>query len=127
MTDENDENSDLAGVLVVWLGAIYIPEKNDEEVILKKYMIELDLPTVAILEQEQLTETADGPNEPLQLLAPGIQWIESYVADDKTFSVYLAENEVLIRLHAKLTGFPVSKITEIGKMIDPTTAGGLEL
>ena len=90
---------------------------------MKKYMIELNLPNSAVQEQAQSPVTATEPNEAFQLLAPGIQWIESYVATDKTFSIYLAENEVLIRLHAKLAGFPVTKITEIGKMIDPTTAG----
>ena len=90
---------------------------------MKKYMIELDLPKAAASEQEPLLEETAESNEAFELLAPGIQWIESYVAADKTFSVYLAENEVLIRLNAKRAGFPVTKITEIGKMIDPTTAG----
>jgi hypothetical protein len=58
----------------------------------------------------------------LNQLAPDIQWVESYVADNKTFCVYLAMDEDVIRKHAELSGFPASKITEIRKTIDPTTA-----
>jgi Nickel responsive protein SCO4226-like len=50
------------------------------------------------------------------------QWVESYVADDKTFCVYLARDEALIRKHAEISGLPATKITEVKKMIDPTTA-----
>jgi hypothetical protein len=54
-------------------------------------------------------------------LGPDIQWLESYVADDKTFCVYLAKDETIIRKHAEMSGFPASTITEVRKMIDPTT------
>jgi hypothetical protein len=52
---------------------------------------------------------------------PDIQWVESYVAADKTFCVYLAKDEAIIRKHAEISGFPATKITEVRKMIDPTT------
>ena len=58
----------------------------------------------------------------LRQLGPDIQWIESYVADNKTFCVYLAKDEAIIRKHAEISGFPATKITAIKKMIDPTTA-----
>jgi hypothetical protein len=61
-------------------------------------------------------------NEVLNQLAPDIQWVESYVADDKTFCVYLAKDEQVIRKHAEVSGFPATKITEIRRTIDPTTA-----
>ena len=96
--------------------------ENSIEVILKKYIIERELPKVGTLEPEQLREAAAKSNEALRQLAPGIRWVESFVAADKTFCVYLAEDESIIRRHAELSGFPASKITEIGKMIDPTTA-----
>ena len=92
------------------------------EVILKKYIIERELPKVGTLDQEQLREAAAKSNEALSQLAPGIRWVESFVAADKTFCVYLAEDEAIIHRHAELSGFPATKITEIGKMIDPTTA-----
>jgi hypothetical protein len=58
----------------------------------------------------------------LAQLGPDIQWVESYVADNKTFCVYLATDEDIIRKHENISGFPATKITEVRKMIDPTTA-----
>ncbi|MFZ0854110.1 MAG: DUF4242 domain-containing protein, partial [Hyphomicrobiaceae bacterium] len=76
------------------------------------------------LEREQLRAAAAKSNEALSQLAPNIQWVESYVADNKTFCVYLADDEAVIRKHAEISGFPASKITEVKKMIDPTTEAG---
>jgi hypothetical protein len=87
-----------------------------------KYMIERDIPEVGTLEREQLRGAAAKSNEALAELAPEIQWVESYVADNKTFCVYLAANEDVIRKHAEISGFPASKITLVKRMIDPTTA-----
>jgi hypothetical protein len=89
---------------------------------MQKFIIERDIPEVGSLERAQLKEAAAKSNAALAQLAPDIQWVESYVADDKTFCVYLAENEELIRRHAELSGFPASKITRVNRMIDPTTA-----
>jgi hypothetical protein len=58
----------------------------------------------------------------LKQLGPDIQWVESYVAADKTFCVYLAQDEAIIKKHAEISGFPANKITEVRRMIDPTTA-----
>jgi hypothetical protein len=87
-----------------------------------KYMIERDIPEVGTLEREQLRGAAAKSNEALAEFAPEIQWVESYVADNKTFCVYLAANEDVIRKHAEISGFPASKITLVKRMIDPTTA-----
>ena len=57
----------------------------------------------------------------LRQLGPDIQWLESFVAANKTFCVYLAKDEAIIEKHAELSGFPATKITEVRKMIDPTT------
>lgn len=89
---------------------------------MKKYMIEREIPKVGTLEREQLREAAAKSNQILHQLGPDIQWLESFVAADKTFCVYLAKDEALIHRHAELSGFPASKVTEIGKMIDPTTS-----
>jgi Nickel responsive protein SCO4226-like len=89
----------------------------------KKYVIERNIPKVGSLEREQLKAASAKSNEALREVGPGIQWQESYVADDKTFCVYLAENESLIHKHAELSGFPASKITEVKTIIDPTTGG----
>lgn len=91
---------------------------------MKKYMIEREIPKVGTLGQEQLRGAAAKSNEVLKQLGPDIKWLESYVAGDKTFCVYMAKDEAIIRKHAELSGFPATKITEIGGMIDPTTAQG---
>ena len=89
---------------------------------LKRYIIERDIPKVGSFEREQLRGAAAKSNEVLSQLAPDVQWVESYVADDKTFCVYLAKDEAVIRKHAEMSGFPATKITEVRKTIDPTTA-----
>jgi hypothetical protein len=89
---------------------------------LRRFIIERDIPNVGTFEREQLRGAAAKSNEVLQQLAPDIQWVESYVADNKTFCVYLAKDEAIIREHARISGFPATKITAVKKMIDPTTA-----
>ena len=89
---------------------------------MKKYMIERDIPGVGQLNAEQLKGAAQTSNAALSQLAPRVQWQQSFVAGDKTFCVYLAEDEEVIREHARISGFPASRITEIGGVIDPTTA-----
>jgi len=88
---------------------------------LRKFIIERDIPKVGSLEREQLRGAAAKSNDVLRQLGPDIQWQESYVADNKTFCVYLAKDESIIRKHAEFSGFPATKITEVRKMIDPTT------
>ncbi len=88
---------------------------------LRRFIIERDIPKVGTFAGDQLRAAAAKSNGVLRELGPDIQWVDSYVADDKTFCVYLAKDESLIRKHAELSGFPASKITEIRKMIDPTT------
>jgi len=88
---------------------------------LRKYIIERDIPAVGSFEREQLKGAAAQSNKVLRELGPDIQWVESYVAENKTFCVYLAKDEDIIRKHAHISGFPATKITEVRKMIDPTT------
>ena len=88
---------------------------------LRKFIIERDIPGAGSLEREQLRGAAAKSNGVLRDLGPGIQWVEGYVAADNTFCVYLAKDEHIIRKHAEISGFPASKITEVRKMIDPTT------
>jgi len=89
---------------------------------MRKFIIERDIPAVGTLERDQLREAAAKSNEVLHQLGPDIQWAHSYVAGDKTFCVYYASDETMIHKHAELSGFPATKVTEIGKMIDPSTA-----
>jgi Protein of unknown function (DUF4242) len=88
---------------------------------LRRYIIERDIPKVGTFEREQLRGAAAKSNEVLRQLGPDIQWVESFVAADKTFCVYLAKDEAVIRKHAEISGFPATKITEVRGMIDPTT------
>lgn len=89
---------------------------------MNKYIIEREVPKIGTLEREQMRKVAVRSNDALRQLAPHIQWVESFVAEDKTFCVYLAEDESFIHQHAELSGFPVNKITVIRKVIDSTTA-----
>ena len=89
---------------------------------LRKYIIERDIPGVGTLERDQLRGAAAKSNEALAKLGPDIQWVESYVAEGKTFCVYLAKDEAIIQRHAKMSGFPATKITQVKRLFDPTTA-----
>ena len=89
---------------------------------MRKFIIERELPAIGSAERQALREAAQKSNAVLKQLGPDIQWVESYVAADKTFCVYLAQDEAIIRRHAEISGFPANKITEVRRMIDPTTA-----
>jgi hypothetical protein len=89
---------------------------------MRKFIIEREIPKVGTLQREQLREVAKTSNAALAKLGTDIQWVMSYVADEKTFCVYLAKDEAIIRRHAEISGFPATKITEIKRVIDPSTA-----
>jgi hypothetical protein len=89
---------------------------------MKKYMIEREIPKIGSLEREQLQQGAAKSNQVLRQLGPDIQWLESFVTANKMYCMYLAKDEELIRRHADLSGFPATRVTEIGVTIDPTTA-----
>ncbi len=89
---------------------------------MKRYIIERDIPGVDQLSAHGLRDAAASSNCALLRLAPRVQWIESFIARGKTFCLYLAENEASIMEHARLSGFPATRITEIATVIDPTTA-----
>lgn len=89
---------------------------------MKRYVIERTLPGVGKMTRDQLKNAAATSNDALAKLSGKAQWVHSYVVDDKTFCVYLAENEQAVLEHAKLSGFPANKITEVRSIIDPMTA-----
>ncbi len=90
---------------------------------MRRYIIERDIPEVGSLDREQLKGAAEKSNAALAELGKDIQWVMSYVAANKTFCVYYAKDEAIIHRHAELSGFPATKITEVAKLFDPTTAG----
>lgn len=91
---------------------------------MKKYVIERDLPGVGSLDREGLRTAAATSNDALAKLNGKAEWIQSFVTGDKTFCIYLAEDEDAVREHARLSGFPATRITEVSGVIDPTTADG---
>ena len=89
---------------------------------MKQYVIERDIPGVGALNGAQYRDVAATSNKALAKLSGKAQWIQSFVVADKTFCIYLAENEAAVLEHAKLSGFPASKVTEVSSVISPMTA-----
>lgn len=89
---------------------------------MKRYVIERDIANVGRLTREQLKGAAATSNAALAKLAGKVQWVQSFVAADKTFCIYLADEESQVQEHAALSGFPASKVTEVRGVIDPMTA-----
>lgn len=87
-----------------------------------KYVIEREIPGAGKLTSQDLQGIATKSCNVLTDLGPAIQWVQSYVTDDKIYCVYIAQNEDLVREHAKQGGFPANKISEVRAVIDPTTA-----
>ena len=88
-----------------------------------KYVIERDLPGAGKLSSQELQAISQKSCSILSGLGPRIQWLQSYVTDDKIYCVYIAPDEKLIREHATRGGFPANSISEVRTIIDPTTAG----
>jgi len=86
-----------------------------------KFVIEREMPGAGKLTHEQLHGAAQTSCSVLKKLGPTIQWVESYVTDDKIYCVYIAPNKALIEQHAREGGFPANRIAEVRAMIDPTT------
>ncbi len=91
---------------------------------MKQYVIERDIPGVGALNQQQLKGAAGTSNGALAKLGGKVQWVQSYVVADKTFCIYLADSEGSVQEHARLSGFPASKVTEVRGVISPMTAFG---
>ncbi len=89
---------------------------------MKRYIIEREIPAVGDFDRKQLRAAAKKSNDVLSQLSPRIQWVESYVAAGKTFCVYLAEDEGVIREHSEMSGFPATKISQVRAVFDPTDA-----
>jgi Protein of unknown function (DUF4242) len=87
-----------------------------------KFLIEREIPGAGSMSPQQLQGVAEKSCSVLRDLGPKIQWIESYVTDNKIYCVYIAPNEETVREHAARGGFPANRVSEIKRMIDPTTA-----
>jgi hypothetical protein len=89
-----------------------------------KYVIERELPAAGSLSDEQIRAISQKSRQVLEKLGPAIQWVESYVTDEKIYCVYIAQNEDLIVKHAQEGGFPADRVSEVRRIIDPTSAEG---
>ena len=87
-----------------------------------KYVIEREIPGAGKLTTEELKEISEASCNILRKMGSEIQWIHSYVAEDKIYCVYVAPNEEMVREHAKLSGFPANSVSRVSTIIDPVTA-----
>jgi hypothetical protein len=87
-----------------------------------KYLIEREIPNAAALSAADLKAISQKSCSVLQQLGPSIQWVQSFVTEDKITCIYIAPNADIIREHAKLGGFPADRVLEVATIIDPTTA-----
>jgi len=87
-----------------------------------KFVIERDIPGAGSLSPEQLQAVSQKSCSVLRELGPQIQWVQSYVTDDKIYCVYIAPDEDTVRQHAQQGGFPANRISQVRSVIDPTTS-----
>lgn len=87
-----------------------------------KYLIEREIPDAGKLTAADLQGISQKSCSVLKNMGPQIQWVQSYVSDDKVYCVYISPNEDMIRQHAQEGGFPANRISEIKSIIDPTTS-----
>jgi hypothetical protein len=88
---------------------------------MQKFLIERPIPAIGNAEPRELEALVQTANNMLRHLRLEVQWVQSYVAADKTFCVYLAENEETLRRYVEKSGFPADRITRIDGVIDPST------
>lgn len=87
-----------------------------------KFLIEREIPGAGVMSPQQLQGVAAKSCSVLRNLGPQIQWVHSYVTDNKIYCVYIAPNEEMVREHASRGGFPANRVAEIRTIIDPTTS-----
>jgi len=87
-----------------------------------KFVIEREIPEAGSLSSEQLQAISQKSCGVLREMGPEIQWVESYVTDDRIYCVYVAPDEDAVRKHAQQGGFPANRISQVRSVIDPTTA-----
>ena len=87
-----------------------------------KFVIEREIPGAGALTPQQLQGVAEKSCGVLRNLGPQIQWLHSYVTDNKVYCIYIASNEEVVREHARQGGFPANSVAQIRRVIDPTTA-----
>ena len=89
---------------------------------LKRYLVEREIPGVGKMSHAELCSTATKSNEALVRLAPQVQWTHSFLGEDRAYCIYIAENADLVRRHSEILGLPANRIVEVPRLLDPTTA-----
>jgi hypothetical protein len=87
-----------------------------------KFLIEREIPGAGKLKAAELRDIAHVSCSVLKRLGPEIQWVESFVTDDKVYCIYIAPNEEMVREHARQGGFPANRISQVRMVMDPTSA-----
>jgi hypothetical protein len=87
-----------------------------------KFIIERDIPGIGELSDSEIREIAKKSREVLEGMGPSIQWLQSYVAGDKMYCVYLAPDEQAVREHARRGGFPANRVSAVRRLMDPSSA-----
>jgi hypothetical protein len=93
-----------------------------QEASMRKFVIEREIPGIGATEGGKMREVARKSNGVIESMAGDVHWVESYVTGDRIYCVYLAKDHAAIRRHAEKGGFPANRISEVMRMIDPTTA-----
>ena len=122
----------LSGVLTVFLFNVNAQTANDlaspnfskpkHEISMKTYLIERELPGAGTLSKEELKGISQKSCDVIDEMGSGIQWLHSYVTDDKVYCLYKADDEEKLKLHAEKGGFPITQITSLSTTISPSTA-----
>ena len=97
-------------------------QQEQEMSALPKFVIERDIVGAGKLPKQELQAISQKSCSVLQSMGPQIQWVQSYVTDDKIYCVYVASDEAAVRAHAQKGGFPANKVSRVRTIIDPTTA-----
>ncbi len=103
-------------------GYVARSEISDKDSDMPKYVIEREIPGAGKLSPQELKGISQTSCGVLSKMGPQIQWVQSYVAGDKVYCVYIAPNEKMVREHAQQGGFPANSVSEVTSIIDPTTA-----
>lgn len=114
----------LPMLIVLLTGMASIAQQNtpQNQTQMKTYVIERNIPGAGQFTAEKLKDISKTSCSVLKDMGPGIQWLQSYVTDNKIFCVYKAENEAMLREHAQKGGFPITNIYEVSSVISPATA-----
>lgn len=87
-----------------------------------KFVIEREIPGIGSLSQEEFVAASQKSNDAISALSPRVQWRESYVAADKVYCIFVADDENAVAEHAALSGFPAHRISRVTTVLDPTTS-----